>query len=115
MENVRIESFPLSRKVTIEKPQDLKPVAKVYDQDGKDKPERDGSKDLNRAVDKLNQTAELFNRHLKFKIHEGTKRTVVQIIDNESDKVIQEFPLEKVLDMLANLEKTVGMLIDRLV
>lgn len=113
---MRIESFPLSRDTAIPtKPQDLKPVAKSHEENGKDKPERDRSKDLNRAVDKLNQAAELFNRHLRFKLHEDTNRTIVQVVENGSDKVLSEFPPEKVLDMVANLEKAVGLVIDKYV
>jgi len=113
---MRVESFPLSRDTAIPtRAQDLRPVASAYEEDGKDKPERDRSKDLNRAVDKLNQATGLLNRHLKFRMHKETKTTIVQVIDSESDQVLREFPPEKMLDMLANLEKAVGIIIDKYV
>lgn len=113
---MRIESFPLSRDAAIPtKPQDVKPMTKPYEEDGKDKPERDGSKDLNRTVEKLNKAAELFNNHVRFKVHKDTGRTIVQVIENGSDKVLAEFPPEKALDMEARIHKAVGIVLDKYV
>lgn len=67
---------------------------------------------LNKAVDKANQTARIFNRQIHFKVHEASRRWMIQIIDTDKGEVIREIPPEEILDMLAQLDKMVGLLVD---
>lgn len=67
---------------------------------------------LNTAVDKANKTARIFNRQIHFKVHEASKRWMVQIIDTDTGDVVREIPPEKVLDMIAQLDQLVGLLVD---
>lgn len=68
---------------------------------------------LNEAVDKLNKTANVFDRALKFQIHDETHRTVVSVVDTANDKVIRQYPSEEVLDMVAKMENYLGMIFDK--
>lgn len=68
--------------------------------------------DLDKAVDKLNRTAEIFNKRFHFAVHEATKRIMVKVIDNETGETLTEIPPEKVLDMIARIQETVGLLVD---
>lgn len=68
---------------------------------------------LNEAVDKINKTAAAFDRALKFQVHEETDRTVVSVLDIESDKVIREIPSQELLDLFAKMEDYIGMIFDK--
>ncbi len=65
------------------------------------------------AVDKLNQTAIIFDRSLKFQIHDGTKETMVSVIDKTTDKVIREIPSKEVLDLVSKMRDYLGMIFDK--
>lgn len=69
--------------------------------------------ELIKVVDKLNKTSDLYNQGLRFKVHEGTERLMVQIVNEDSGEVIKEIPPEKVLDMEASIRQIVGLIIDK--
>ena len=68
---------------------------------------------LENAIKKLNDTAKVFNRSLKFKMHEATRRTMVSVIDTDTDKVIREIPGEEALDMVAKMQEYLGLIFDK--
>lgn len=68
---------------------------------------------LDQAIEKLNETAKVFNRSLKFKIHEATHRTMISVVDTDTDKVIREIPGEEALDMVAEMQEYLGMIFDK--
>ena len=47
---------------------------------------------------------------LKFSVHELTGRTVVKVVNKDTQKVIREVPPEKILDLAAKLEEMIGIL-----
>ena len=52
------------------------------------------------------------NVGLRFAVHEDTGRTVVRIIDEETNEVVREVPPEELLDVAAKMEQMMGMLLD---
>lgn len=68
---------------------------------------------LENAIKKLNDTAKVFNRSLKFKMHEATHRTMISVIDTDTDKVIREIPGEEALDMVAKMQEYLGLIFDK--
>lgn len=70
-------------------------------------------KNLEDAIQKLNETANIFHRSLKFKVHEATHRTMISVIDTDHDKVIREIPGEEALDMVAKMQDYLGMIFDK--
>ena len=80
-----------------------------------DFPENDETQEerLDSAVEKLNETARVFNRSLKFSIHEATNRTMISVIDTETDKVIREIPSEEALDIVAKMQEYLGLIFDK--
>ena len=48
-----------------------------------------------------------------FKIHEGTGRTVVRLIDKQTHEVVKEIPPEKMLDVIAGIWDMAGIVVDR--
>lgn len=68
---------------------------------------------LKDAVDKLNKTSMIFDRSLKFRIHDETKQMMVSVVDVENDKVIREIPSEEALDLVAKMQEYLGMIFDK--
>ncbi|WP_423189135.1 flagellar protein FlaG [Alkalibacterium sp. f15] len=53
------------------------------------------------------------NAQLTFRIHEGTGRTLVQLVERETNEVIREIPPEKMLDVIAGIWRWSGITVDR--
>lgn len=67
---------------------------------------------LEKAVNKANEHILGVNAQFQYRIHEGTDRIMVKLIDTESHDVIREIPPEKMLDLVAEIWKRVGLVID---
>lgn len=72
------------------------------------------SEEVKTAVEKLNDVlAENSPRtHSRFRIHEGTGRVMVNLVDTRTDEIIKELPPEKILDLVANIWEMVGIIVD---
>ena len=68
---------------------------------------------LKEAVEKLNQTALIFDRSLKFRIHDKTHTTMVAVVDSNTEKVIREIPSKEVLDLVSKMRDYLGMIFDK--
>ena len=69
--------------------------------------------ELKKAVNKINEYILGINTRFQYKIHEGTERIIVKLVDTESNAVIKEIPPEKMLDVLASIWDSAGILVDR--
>ncbi len=98
----------------IEKPelQDIELMSTKAAENFSDESEEQKEK-LESAIKKLNETAKVFNRSLKFKMHEATHRTMISVIDDNTDKVIREIPGEEALDMVAKMQEYLGLIFDK--
>lgn len=67
---------------------------------------------IQRTTDLLNRMLEDLNRQLRFRVHEGTGRIWVQVVDTQTRDVIREIPPEKYLDLVAHIWRLVGILVD---
>lgn len=65
------------------------------------------------AVDKLNKTAVIFDRSLRFQVHDKTHRTMVSVVDMANEKVIRQIPSEEVLDLVAKMDDYLGLIFDK--
>ncbi len=74
--------------------------------------ERSKLEEMHEALQKMNRTAEAFNINLRFRIHEGTERIMVQVINRESQEVIREIPPERILNMVAQIQNMLGLFVD---
>ena len=50
---------------------------------------------------------------LHFSVDESTGRTVVKVVDKESEELIREIPSEELLKLAANIEEMMGILFDK--
>ena len=88
-----------------------KDIVKQTQEEEKDP--KKASEKLSDAVDKLNKTAVVFDRSLRFSIHEQTRMTMVDVVDTTTDKVIREIPSKEVLDFVAKMKDYMGMIFDK--
>ena len=82
---------------------------KVFKENNPEKKEEN----IEEAVDKLNKTAQIFDRSLRFQVHEKTNRTMVSVVDTNSDKIIRQIPNEEVLDLVAKMDDYLGLIFDK--
>ena len=55
----------------------------------------------------------LHNIDIRFKVHEATGKTMVTVIDSETDKVIREIPPSEILNLAAKIDQMMGILFDK--
>lgn len=74
------------------------------------------SEALQEAVGTVNRALEVSNYHLEFKVHEGSGRYQIKVVDSNSNEVLREIPPERVLDLAADIrkmmDKILGLLVD---
>lgn len=69
--------------------------------------------DVTQITEGLNKFMSVINTDLRFTIHEGTNRLMVQFVDTKDHQVIKEFPPHELLDTLAAIRTYVGVLLDK--
>jgi flagellar protein FlaG len=67
---------------------------------------------VERAVQKLNDSAAAQGRRLSYRIDASTKRVVVQIINKETNEVIRQIPVEEALHIAQQLDHLRGMMLN---
>lgn len=67
---------------------------------------------LEKAVEETNRIVFPVEDQFEFKIHEGTGRILVKLVNKETEETIREIPSEKILDLIANIWEMVGILVD---
>lgn len=55
----------------------------------------------------------MHNVGLQFSVHEATGRTIVKVIDKETERLIREIPSEELLDIADKMGKMIGILFDK--
>ena len=68
--------------------------------------------EIEKAVGEVNKTTEAFNIGIRFKLHEGAGRLMLEVIDLETNEVIKEIPPKKLLDLAAGIREMIGLLLD---
>lgn len=69
--------------------------------------------ELQKKVDEINEYVLGYNAQFSFKVHEGTGRTFVRMIDMQTHDVIKEIPPERMLDVVAGIWDLMGIAVDR--
>ncbi|NLB88191.1 MAG: flagellar protein FlaG [Syntrophomonadaceae bacterium] len=71
---------------------------------------------LKQAIKTANEAMKISNYHLQFKLHEGSGRYQVKVIDSQTEEVIREIPPENLLEFSAMVKKmldeALGLLVD---
>jgi flagellar protein FlaG len=53
------------------------------------------------------------NVGLHFSVHETTGRTVIRVVDKETENLIREIPPEEFLNLAARLDEMIGIIFDK--
>jgi flagellar protein FlaG len=67
--------------------------------------------ELAKMVDKMNETARIFNHAMRFEVGEG-HRIRVQIVDVTTGEVVRDIPPDKFMDSFIQMQNAVGMIFD---
>lgn len=62
-------------------------------------------KELQEAVVQLNQHVQQIQRDLLFSVDDSSGRTVVQVVNSETDEIVRQIPSEEVLRILRHLQE----------
>ncbi|WP_242850458.1 flagellar protein FlaG [Clostridium botulinum] len=71
-------------------------------------------KDIKESIKKLNKFLQGEKTHLEYERHDVFKNQfIVKIVDNKTKKVIKEIPPKKILDMVAEICRLAGVIVDK--
>jgi len=66
------------------------------------------------ALDNLKTDFEMIhNVGLQFSLHKETNRTIVRVINEETQELIREIPSEEMLNIMAKMDEMMGILFDK--
>jgi flagellar protein FlaG len=65
---------------------------------------------LNEVQSEIKQ---IHNLTLEFSVHQTTGKTMIKVVDKETDRLIREIPPEDFLDLSAKLGEMIGILFDK--
>lgn len=66
------------------------------------------------ALDDLKNDFEtMHNVGLQFSLHKETNRTIVRVINKETQELIREIPSEEMLNIMAKMDEMMGILFDK--
>ncbi len=77
-----------------------------------DKKEAAASKEIEKAVTRINDYVQNIQRKLHFSIDEESGKTVIKVIDSSTDELIRQIPSEKLLAVSQALEEFSGLLLE---
>ena len=67
------------------------------------------------AVDQLNEHAQGVQRNLAFSVDDSSGRTVVRVVDTQTEEVIRQIPSEEMLVLIRNFSESIGNIFDEVV
>jgi flagellar protein FlaG len=74
----------------------------------------EGERKVKDAVKKLNQYLKNENIHAVYEMHDKFKNDVmIKIIDSKTKEVLMEIPPKKLIDMIANMCESMGIILDK--
>ncbi|EXJ22374.1 hypothetical protein ADIAL_1960 [Alkalibacterium sp. AK22] len=76
--------------------------------------QRPSNAQVHKWVNEAENVVQRVNAQLTFKVHEGTGRTLVQLVEKNTEEVLREIPPEKMLDVIAGIWQWSGITVDRL-
>lgn len=89
------------------------PMQAVSATERSDKAEPDMRKQVEKAVDDVQRFVETMNNSLQFSIDDDSGRTVVKVVDKQTDEVLRQIPSEEMLDIARALGKLKGLLVEQ--
>lgn len=69
------------------------------------------SEELGNAVADLNKMAQAASQGVRFSVDEETGRTVVKVVDTQTDKVLRQIPTMEALKLWRSIEQMQGVML----
>lgn len=66
------------------------------------------SEELQQAVAQLNESVQQIQRDLLFSVDDSSGRTIVRVVNTETEEVVRQMPTEEVLRISRNIKDQVG-------
>lgn len=63
-------------------------------------------------AEKMNQVASVFSTSLAFSVDKPTGKTVIKVLDRETNEIIRQIPPEEMLRLIGKMRYVMGMLLD---
>ena len=63
-------------------------------------------------AENMNQVASVLNTSLVFSVDKPTGKTVIRVVDSETEKIIRQIPPEEMLRLMQKIRWVMGMLLD---
>jgi len=82
-------------------------------QNGKEKKKELTKEEAEHVVNGMNEFLKPKFTSLKFKLHEDLERYYVEVVDQDTQKVVREIPSKELLDMYAKMTEFLGLFIDK--
>ncbi len=70
-------------------------------------------KEAEHVVNGMNEFLKPKFTSLKFKLHEDLDRYYIEVVDQDTEKVVREIPSKELLDMYAKMTEFLGIFIDK--
>lgn len=68
---------------------------------------------IDKAIEDANRLLVGKNTKFSYKIHEDTQRIIIELKDIQTDEVVKEIPPQKMLDIIADIWKQTGIIVDK--
>lgn len=88
----------------------LQKVETKTSEDNNTKKQEYSKKDLDNALNKINNFMKDDKTHAEYTYNEEMKTMMVKVIDDNTKEVVLEIPPKKILDMVASMMRQVGLL-----
>ena len=95
------ESRPISKDVS------------KHDQESEKKDDVYSAESIDKAIESMEKVVTVFNTHLTFAKHEDSGKTVIKIVNNETEEVIRQIPPEDMLNAISKMRDIIGILFDQ--
>ncbi|MEF2111123.1 flagellar protein FlaG [Clostridium frigoriphilum] len=70
-------------------------------------------KEIKNAVNKINRFLDAEGTHLQYEKHDVLNQMIITVVDNNTNKVIEEIPSKQILDMVAKMCEMAGILVNK--
>lgn len=67
--------------------------------------------DMQKVVDNLNDFVQSIKRELQFSIDDDSGRTIIKVVNQETDEVVRQIPSEEVLELQKNIRNNTNLLL----
>ncbi len=68
--------------------------------------------EVQKDLEQFNDALQAFDKALEFRLHKDSERWMVEVRDLEKDEIIKEMPPERVLNVIAQIQAMIGLIVD---